>query len=250
MRNIQDALNEHKQAVIEYGIDESQLLGVFLYGSQNYGIDIEDSDVDTKAIYIPTVREAILGKNYLVKEIHLDNGEHCEIMDIRHLVDNFRKQNINFLEILYTHYSWINPTYHRLWDDYFIEKRDQIARYDIKRAVESISGQALHTLDQNPRDGKKIANAWRLADFLDKYIKGYPYEDCLVSPAGTTEILKMIKEQGENFDNEALRLRLKFTLEQLRQNFDIYKIPCYSKDAIDICMDSGVITLIRQEDII
>ena len=52
MRNIQDALNEHKQAVIEYGIPEAQILGIFLYGSQNYGIDTEESDVPLSSLLI------------------------------------------------------------------------------------------------------------------------------------------------------------------------------------------------------
>ena len=39
MRDIELALYEHKQKVLnELKIAESQLLGVFLYGSQNYGL--------------------------------------------------------------------------------------------------------------------------------------------------------------------------------------------------------------------
>lgn len=251
MRNIQDALNEHKQAVIEYGIPEAQILGIFLYGSQNYGIDTEESDVDTKAIYIPTIEEAILNKRCFVKELHLANDEHCEVMDIRHLVDNFRKQNINFIEILYTKHYWINPIFVDLWEAYFVEKRDQIARYDMSRAVESIAGQALHTVKQNPKDGKKIANAWRLADFLDKYIHGVSYEDCMNSPAGTAEMLKMLKTMGDTFDNEEIRLRIEMTIERIRNEArTVLEFPEYSKSAIDVNMDSGIIALIRREDIV
>ena len=37
-------------------------------------------------------------------------------MDIRHLVQNFRKQNINFIEILYTNACWINYDYKEIWE--------------------------------------------------------------------------------------------------------------------------------------
>ena len=115
MRNISDAIKEHYQAVIEYGIPEERILGVFLYGSQNYGCALPDSDVDTKTIFIPSLEEAVLNKQMANREIHLANGEHCEVMDIRHLIDNFKKQNINFVEVLYTEYCYINPKLARIF---------------------------------------------------------------------------------------------------------------------------------------
>ena len=42
--------------------NEDHILGVFLYGSQNYALDNGDSDVDTKAIYIPTFKEVVFNK--------------------------------------------------------------------------------------------------------------------------------------------------------------------------------------------
>lgn len=56
MRNIEEALQEHKQAVLAAGYTEKQILGIFVYGSQNYGTATENSDVDTKAVIIPTMR--------------------------------------------------------------------------------------------------------------------------------------------------------------------------------------------------
>ena len=100
MRNIQQALEEHKTAVLKK-YPKDKLLGVFLYGSQNYGTSTENSDVDTKAILIPSFGDLIL-REPVSKEIHLANNEHCEVKDIRELVKMFKKQNINFLEILYT----------------------------------------------------------------------------------------------------------------------------------------------------
>ena len=78
MRKWEDALKEHKQAILDKGYKEEQLLGIFLYGSQNYGCETEESDIDTKAIYIPTFEELCFD-NPVSKEIQLKNGEHCEI---------------------------------------------------------------------------------------------------------------------------------------------------------------------------
>ena len=38
-----------------------EVLGVFLFGSQNYNCQTETSDIDTKVIVIPTLDEMILG---------------------------------------------------------------------------------------------------------------------------------------------------------------------------------------------
>ena len=48
-------LKEHWNAVVDYGIPEERIIGVFLYGSQNYGFATEESDIDSKAIIIPSV---------------------------------------------------------------------------------------------------------------------------------------------------------------------------------------------------
>ena len=100
---IQKRVLEHFNYIKQF-YHESQILGVFAYGSMNYGTYIKGiSDVDTKAILIPSFGDLIL-REPISKEIHLANGEHCEVKDIRELVKMFKKQNINFLEILYTDY--------------------------------------------------------------------------------------------------------------------------------------------------
>ena len=68
MRDIQEALQQHKQVVLDAGYAEDQIIGVFLYGSQNYGLATENSDVDTKVIIIPTLEDLCLKKAGFVKE--------------------------------------------------------------------------------------------------------------------------------------------------------------------------------------
>lgn len=178
MRDINKAIEEHKQAVLNYGIKEKQLLGIFLYGSQNYGIETENSDVDTKAIIIPTFEE-LLFSSMKIKELHLPNGEHCEILDIRHFISNLLKQNINFVETLFTKYYWINPFYQNLWNEFFIEPREKIARYDENKTIIAACAQAKHALKQS-NESKKYANALRIYQFITLYEKHLiPYKDCI-----------------------------------------------------------------------
>ena len=182
MRKWEDALKDHMNKVLEAGFPKEKLLGIFLYGSQNYKIDTENSDIDTKAIIVPSLSGLCFEKP-VSKELHLDNGEHCEVKDIRCIVDMFKKQNINFLEILYTDYYWVNPKYAQYWK-LFTDNAEAIVHYDEDKAVKSIAGQALHTLKQITENdlikGKKYANALRMKYFFEHYImKRLPYKECI-----------------------------------------------------------------------
>jgi len=175
---IKQRLQEHWNYAVSQGIAEDQILGIFLVGSQNYNFASADSDVDSKIIYLPTFEEMCLNQEWKSKELHYEK-EHIDVKDIREMRNMFMKQNINFLEVLYTEYFILNPKYSKLWNFYFISNRDCIAHYDRAKTVKSIGGQVLHTLKQDPTDNKKLYNAGRLFYFLEKYTREVPYEDCI-----------------------------------------------------------------------
>lgn len=239
MRSWKEALKEHKKALENAGYKEENILGIFAYGSQNYGVATENSDWDTKAIIVPSYQELVL-KPAVSKELHLPNKEHCEVKDIREIVKMFKKQNINFIEILYTEYKWINPIFHYLWNQYFINNREDIAFYDIKAGVKSIGHQAKHTISQNPADCKKIANGYRLTRFLEKYITRENYSDCLVLSKDEREIIIDAKNGKKTIIN-ADEMISKLDKLLLKDDFiiDIEK-----QKQLDDIMEQGILNLI------
>ena len=245
MRTTMDAIREHKKAILkEYA--EDQLLGVFLYGSQNYGINTENSDIDTKAIIIPTINDLCL-KKPISREIRFDNEEHCEIKDIREMIKMFKKQNINFIEILYTDYCLINPKYNRIWQEYFINKREYISHISKRQTVMSICGQALHTLNQNKTDGKKYANGLRLYHFLISYLSDSSYEYCInieLQEKGLSEKLIAYKQNKICVNEEDTNKLIKkfLWLESIAESYDKE----LDKNALKI-LDKGLIALITNE---
>ena len=245
MRDISKAIKEHLEAVLEEGYNESQILGVFLYGSQNYGTNISSSDVDTKCILIPTLEDLCL-RRPVSKEIHLENGEHCDVKDIREIVANFRKQNINFLEILYTPYFWINPMYEKVWFDCLVNNREFISHYDMNRALQSICGQAIYTLKQDKTDGKKVSNGLRLYWFLKEYLDGNDYNKCIYLDEDRRKILKDLKNKSEIKDIKQV--------DELIYNFEIFKTltinPIYDKTSneIDDIMNNFILAAVRVLD--
>lgn len=188
---IQNRLHIHVKEVWKY-YDPDQVLGIFLYGSQNYNSHTKISDIDSKCILVPTVKELCLSKP-VSRELQLPNGEHCEVKDIREMAKMFKKQNINFLEILYTDYFIINPKYVDVWDT-FLDIRDDIVRMNIRATIQSITGQIYNTLHQDPENGKKISNALRFTHFLRKFLVGEDYKACIDIETYEPEVQKLIMD--------------------------------------------------------
>ena len=167
---------------------------VALQGSQNYGLQYENSDVDTKAIVTPTLMSIV--KNQKMKSYtHVrTNDEHIDVKSVAPMFDCFRKQNINFIEILFTDYFWIND----LYKDEIQALRDsaeEIARMDTYQAVKCMKGmvyEKYHALEhpypakaqiiaEHGYDGKQLSHMVRIEKFLKKYVDGELYKNCLKS---------------------------------------------------------------------
>ena len=194
---IRDALimyrvNEHYEEALN-DFTENQIVGCFLQGSQNYKLDYEDSDVDTKLIVVPDFRDICLNKKPISTTHVRANDEHTDWKDIRLYMETFRKQNLNFLEILFTPYVIINPLYREQWNR-LVERREDIARMNPYRAVKSMKGIAAEKyhamehrypskadiIDKYGYDGKQVSHLIRVDDYLERYIKGESYESCLI----------------------------------------------------------------------
>lgn len=168
-----------------------EVVGLFVFGSQNYETHTVESDVDIKAIVMPKVDDLLLG-NFEVKETYKrDNGE-LTVFDIKSMHDNIKKLNINFLEILFTEYRIINPTYKDLWFD-MITLREDIAYHHKHAAMKCIYGCAqnkfsklFHKVPSNEEKIDKVGydyKAWadilRFWEMMQAYKIHKPYENIL-----------------------------------------------------------------------
>lgn len=143
----------------------------------NYGFYEEGaSDVDTKAVVLPSFENLIGGHNLISKEYILENGEHCEVKDIRLYIQQLKKQSINFVETLFTRYFVLTPLWEDLWEQYFINNSRLIAHYDECQTIH-VAGR--HLLSIRGRTGKDIYNILRLHGFIKRYYCGYAYPTCI-----------------------------------------------------------------------
>lgn len=171
-----------------------EVVGVFLYGSQNYNLHYSGSDIDTKAIVLPTFDSFVNNKKAFSHTKVLESTEHVDIKDIRVMFECFKKQNINFLEILFTKYKVINPKYQELFQP-ILDNRESIARFNNYAGLKCIVGMIKEKrkalthpypsikdkIDKYGYDPKQLHHIIRCNELLTKYLDGVPYADCLIS---------------------------------------------------------------------
>lgn len=184
-------LNDHYLEAHQY-FEHRNIVGLFLQGSQNYGLDTEESDVDTKLVVTPSLSDIVMNKPAVSTTHVRANNEHIDFKDIRLMLGTFRKQNLNFLEILFTDYFMLNGMYEAEWDE-LVKYREKIAHYNIYAAIKAMKGIALekyhamehrypakvNIIDRFGYDPKQLHHLLRVEDYLERYIVGAPYEACL-----------------------------------------------------------------------
>ena len=227
---IMKRMREHYERGIElYG--ESRIVGLFLQGSQNYGLDYEGSDIDTKLIITPTLEDIIFNRKPVSTTHVMENEEHLDAKDIRLYIQTFRKQNLNFLEILFTEFKIVNPQYEKMWN-VLIEHREEIARYNEFQAIKSMKGIAMEkyhamehpypskvdVLAEWGYDPKQLHHLLRVEEYIGRYINGERYEDCL-RPYNKEYLVKV--KRGY-YDLETARVIGKTAIENITRVADVF----------------------------
>lgn len=175
--------------------NKNSILGVYLYGSQNYNLSDDNSDVDAKAIYIPSLLEISYNMKPLSKEIHTENGEHIVIKDIRLMVEMFQKQSLNFLEILFTPYCYINEDYYWL-NEKLRKEAKRMSKYDEKKMFLSLIGQFKSSTKASLLDSnKKLAEKLYLFSVIEKLFNGETFSSAIVLTEKEKAILLPLKRK-------------------------------------------------------
>lgn len=190
----QETMNRFDEHVIEAMtlFDPNRIIGVFLEGSQNYGLDTSESDIDTKVLLTPSFEDIALNKPLRSGTHTRTNEEHISYKDIRLYCDTLRKQNLNFIEILFTKYLYINPLYEVPMLE-LIVNREKIGYYNPYRAIMAMTGMAernykliTHYTESNTKYfdkygyyPKALSHVFRVWGFLRGYLDKLPYEECI-----------------------------------------------------------------------
>lgn len=240
-------VREHYNEALEH-FPEDRIVGIFYQGSGNYGLDYEGSDVDTKLIVTPTFEDIAMNKK-AVSTTHIrENEEHIDFKDIRLYIQTFRKQNLNFLEILFTPYCIVNPMYQSEWDR-LVKAREAIAHYSPVQAIKSMKGIAkekyfamehhyparMAWIEKFGYDPKQLHHLIRVEEYIKRYIAGESYENCLCSQIPL--YLQRVKVGFHNLDDA--RIIANNSIYRIDQMCDEYLETCSKEvdEEVDILLD-------------
>jgi predicted nucleotidyltransferase len=178
-----------KYCVEMFGLD--RCIALCLHGSQNYELDLPDSDVDAKLIIAPAWDEIINcrePKSQTIKGLYGD----INVTDVRLFIGvNLKKQNFNFLETLFTPYSCVNPSYADLWSK-LIAIREKVAHMYPSKAIRTMMGQVENQYGRWGRFDKckTLYHMMRIVSAIRTYLNKQPFADTLI-PEHKEEIMKV-----------------------------------------------------------
>ena len=253
-KTVYEIVNDHHQLIKEKMEPiGDKLIYTALFGSQNYGLDTETSDVDTHSMYLPHPQRIITNDmtHYPLIEGSLGYDGNSDVKTVHDMLEQFRKGNLNFLELLWTPYITVAPGW-EYWIHYmrknrevFLEEKRHLMitwegfmRQMLKRTTRADKYRMMNSslshhlsgyredLGYNP---KAFANALRIKETLTRFFDfDRSFDEALVMGAYADE-LKAIK-QGSLPKTEVEQLII--DLEAWLQRFELKHIPLLDKQKI------------------
>ena len=196
-----------------------EVVCVCLQGSQNYGLDEYSdeyiSDIDTKAIVLPPLDDFIVAASPVSTVVIMDNNEHAEVKDIRVMFDMFKKENISYIELLFTEFKIVNPEWAELIEPLFANRK-LISTHHRAQFLRCIAGMAMEKrkalchpypnliekIEKYGYDGKQLHHCVRLHNFITRYLNGESLDTCYRVSAPMHEILMNYKKQKDAYGDE------------------------------------------------
>lgn len=153
----------------EYGYKVAYLA---LYGSQNYNLDTPESDIDLRAIVVPSLNDLVRGRKPVSKTLHIDQGkvEQVDVKDIREYLKILKKGNPAYIEPLLTDTYIVDDNFKDLFK-YFRDNIEEYVRKLEVRVSKSTMGMALQKIDryEKKQDSKDLIHLIRLWVLLVKF---------------------------------------------------------------------------------
>ena len=217
---INNKVKKHYDYLVSLGLN---VIGVFAQGSMNYGLFIDEeeykSDVDTKAIVLPTLDDLISGSKMKSTKYDLD-GEQIDVKDIRVIMEMWKKQNQSYIEILFTKYKLINPKY-KSYVNEIIAMRDDITQMNIPQLARCISGMSkekicaleheypatIEKIKKFGYDPKQLASIIRLTHLIENlFEKNKKFGDAIIYHNGELRNYMIDVKKGKIELEEARKL--------------------------------------------
>lgn len=135
------------RAIGIYG--EDRVFGIFPYGSMNYGAFYENSDVDTRIVIIPSLKEICTRENFVNTEKEIE-GNKVVYVDIRNFIKQLCNSSPAALEMIFSPFYYINPLYSDFYAKIY-SNREEIGKMNIPKLLKACLGQMKSFSSKNRR---------------------------------------------------------------------------------------------------
>ena len=188
----------HYDAICErYG--EDNVFCVFLYGSQNYGIDIQDSDIDTKAVIL-LPEEELFWRHSIDTHIYFKPSGVCQILDLVTFVKNLLSYDLTLLEVFISKHVIVNPKYEHFFEELKLLERELFDR-DHKSFLRELMNLAKEDWDyfnrrkKDTTEIKIFLHAFRLISVAANFIDTASYNFSMELSETHQKIFRKAKEE-------------------------------------------------------
>ena len=181
-----------------FKFDDSDIIGIFLHGSQNYNCDYENSDIDSIFLY----------KNKKISIPYIFyNDNQIILINLDNFITKLKKSLLPYYELFYTDYYILNDKYSKVILDF---KKDEFSElldlsqlnivknifYKIQENIDTIFWMGVKNTEKNPLihyNKKRLYQLVRTYNLLKNYVNTLNFVDSIRCDNELAEILKNIK---------------------------------------------------------
>lgn len=221
-------LSNYKKILEEKGYN---VIYIGLYGSQNYNLDDEESDIDVKAIIMPTLHDIIFRK-VTSTTVECEKGN-IDVKDLLTFYDVIKKGNFSYIESIQTEYSIGDKYIKELFSKFEVNKKSMLgAMYEKRKALTHEYPSKTKEFELWGFDPKQHHHILRLYDLLEHNLfhnenrSFLKYDDA----DSRRQILINYKRNKNNIAKEIIEEDSDLIIERARQLIDYN----YSYEVINI----------------
>ena len=215
-----------------------------LYGSQNYNVDDELSDVDVKAIVLPSLHDVVFRK-VTSKVVECENGS-IDVKDLMTFYDVIKKGNFSYIECIDSEY-WLGDKYIK---DLFKQFRPNLksilgAMHEKRKALTHEYPSKKQEFEKWGFDPKQYHHIIRLHDLLE-FITNTKQQASFLSYHNNARNFMIAEKRNKNNYNKAqVEFSSDFFLERAKKMIPTdYK---YEPINIDEAISNYIETNLRKE---
>jgi predicted nucleotidyltransferase len=186
-----------------------KVIYIGLYGSQNYNLSDEQSDIDVKAIILPTLQDIIFRK-VTSTTIECENGN-IDVKDLITFYDVIKKGNFSYVESIDTEYSIGDKYIKELFKQFRPNSKSILgAMYEKRKALTHEYPSKHSEFEKWGFDPKQYHHILRLYDLLE-----------YINTVKETRSYLVYQEDARNFMIAEKRNKNNYTKEQVEKCSDL-----------------------------